>query len=165
MSAKRSDEHNGPGQGSVYHRSDGRWSATVSDGNRHRKVYYAATEREVRRKLNLALREQAAGLPLPDDRLTVAAFLNRWLEETAKPSVRPKTYLGYRGVVRDHLLPELGRTRLAKLTPADVQRLIGAKLAEGHAPRYVGYMRTVLRIALGKALKWDLVRRNVAALT
>ncbi len=162
--SKQAESHNSPGEGTVYHRADGRWSATVSDGRR-RKAYYAETEREVRKKLRLALRELAAGQPLPNDRLTVAGFLTRWLEETAKPSVRPKTYAGYRGVVRDHLLPELGRIRLAKLTPSDVQHLLNVKLGKGHSPRYVGYMRVVLRIALGKAVKWDLVRRNAAALT
>ena len=59
----------GPGQGSVYHRPDGRWSATVSEGGGKRKTLYAGTEREARRKLNLRLREQAAGLPPTDDRL------------------------------------------------------------------------------------------------
>jgi len=163
--SKTNDGHNSPGEGTIYHRADGRWMATYSVGGRKRKSLYAETEREVRRRLRLALREQAAGIPPSDERLTVTGFLNRWLEEVAKPSVRPKTYLGYRGVVRDHLVPDLGHIKLAKLTPADVQHLLVRKLGDGHSVTYVAYMRTVLRIALGRALRWDLVRRNVAGLT
>jgi len=39
-----------------------------------------------------------------------------------------------------------------------------AKSDEGLSPRTVQYLRAVLRRALGHALKWGLVRRNVATL-
>jgi len=160
-----SNRHASPGQGTVYRRPDGRWCAIVSEGGGKRKYLYAATEREVRRKLNLRLRDQAGGLPPTDDRLTVAGFLTRWLEEVVKPSVRPLTYRSYERVCRVHLIRELGHLRLSKLAPADVQGLMARKLAEGLAPRHVAYIRVVLRVALGRAVKWGDLNRNVAALT
>jgi len=39
-----------------------------------------------------------------------------------------------------------------------------AKMAAGLSPRTVQYVRAVLRRALGQAVKWSLVSRNVATL-
>jgi len=59
----------------------------------------------------------AEGRPVMNDRLTVAEYLNRWLYEVAKQRTRPMTWRGYEHLVRLHILPTLGRVRLAKLTP------------------------------------------------
>ena len=95
----------------------------------------------------------------------MGGFLNQWLEEVAKPSVRARTFSSYSQMIRDLVAPELGSIRLAKLIPSDVQRLMSRKLEAGLSPRSVTYLRQVLRTALGRALKWGLVNRNVAALT
>src|SRR5450759_4186554 len=60
------------------------------------------------------LREEGAGV-------TVGAFLESWLTEIARVTVRPRTYTSYRYVVRVHLAPGLGNLPLAFLSPADVQ--------------------------------------------
>jgi integrase len=66
--------------------------------------------------------------------------------------------------MRHHLIPGLGRRPLAKLTPEEVQAFLNRKLSSGLSPRSVQFMRAILRRALGQALKWGLVSRNVAAL-
>jgi integrase len=43
--------------------------------------------------------------------------------------------------------------------------VVSNNMFTGLSPRTVAYIRTVLRIALNRALKWGLVARNVAALT
>ena len=58
-------------------------------------------------------------------------------------------------------MPDLGRYRLDKLTPDHVQDLLNRKLASGLSAQTVRHIRMVLSLAL----KWDLVGRNVAALT
>lgn len=64
--------------------------------------------------------------------------------------------------VRRHIKPVLGHVRLAKLSPAQVQALINAKLDEGLSPRTVQYVRATLRAALSTAVRWGPVVRNVA---
>ncbi len=78
--------------------------------------------------------------------------------------MRASTFSSYDGIVRLHLAPDLGRIALAKLTPADVQRLLNAKRAAGLSPRRVAYIHAVLRRALVTAERWGLVSRNVAKL-
>lgn len=67
-------------------------------------------------------------------------------------------------MVRTHLIPTLGHHQLAALAPQHVQKMMNDKLTEGLSPRTVQYLRAVIRRALGQALKWGLVARNVATL-
>jgi integrase len=96
--------------------------------------------------------------------MSVGAFLDQWLEGTAKPSVRPNTYHGYEVQVRVHIKPTLGRIPLDRLEPTHVQALINAKLKAGLSPKTVHYMYSTLRNALHQAVRWEYVTRNVAAL-
>ena len=72
---------------------------------------------------------------------------------------------GYVDTVRLHLVPALGRKRLAKLTVADLDRLWKAKRDVGYSSNSVRIMRTVLRRALGQAVREGIVSRNVAGLS
>ncbi|MDQ6784092.1 MAG: site-specific integrase, partial [Actinomycetota bacterium] len=60
--------------------------------------------------------------------------------------------------------PLVGHRPLAKLSPADAQAVVNAKLAEGLAPRTVQYIHATLRASLAVACRWGLVSRNVATL-
>ena len=163
MAGKRGD-----GEGTIRQRKDGLWEAAYSYrdalGHLKRRSLYAKTQREVPEKLRAALRARDQGEAVNTDRQTVAQFLDHWLEDVVKPSVRPKTHHSYAQLVRLHLSPGLGKHQLAKLTPQHVQALMNAKLADGLSPRTVQYLRAILRRALGQALKWGLVSRNVATL-
>jgi integrase len=126
--------------------------------------FLARTRSAVRDRLRGALGPDDAGLPAEGAKLTVGAFLEGWLTEVARVTVRPRTYASYRYVVRLHLAPALGDLALAALSPADVQAFLNAKSTSGLSPRTVGYLRGVLRGALGHAERTDLVTRNVARL-
>lgn len=154
----------GHGEGSISQRADGLWMARVSLPNGKRKALYGKTRKEAQDKLRAALRDLDAGLDLSAGRQTVGQFLERWLEDVAKPGLRPKTFQSYAQLVRLYLKPDLGHHQLAKLTPQHVQAMMTAKTAAGLSPRTVQYIRAVLRRALGQALKWGLVSRNVATL-
>lgn len=158
----------GQNEGSIYKRKDGRWVASLNlgfqGGKRKRKCFYGWTRREVQEKLTEALRNLQQGLPLANDVITVEQFLDKWLEDSARPNVRSLTYESYERIIRNHIKPELGRIKLAKLAPHHIQSLINKKLEEGASPRYVQYIHAVLRGALGQAYKWGMIHRNVAKL-
>jgi len=158
----------GSNEGSIYQRKDGRWTSSIdlgySGGSRRRKAFYGATRREVADKLTAALRARQQGLPIVGERLTLAAFLTRWLEDSARPTLRPRTFASYKMIVDRHLAPALGRLPLAKLTPDAVQRYLNDKRASGLSARSVQYHHAVLRRALNQAERWGLVPRNVSRL-
>ena len=168
MATERRRRHRGHGEGTIVQRSDGRWEAKIDlgyvNGKRTRKSFYGKTRKEVAAKLAKALREREQGLPVESERETVKSFLERWLEDTARPRLAPRTFESYEMICRVHLIPALGRIRLAKLTPQDVQRYMNQKLAAGLSARTVAGHRAVLRKALNDALAWGIVARNAAEL-
>jgi integrase len=165
VSGRRRRGRRGNHEGTIVKRKDGRWAGAVSIGPGKRKWVYGKTRAEAARALTSALKAHQDGIPTPRDSETVEHFLNRWLADTVTNRVRPVTLVSYTGLVRLHIIPDLGRVRLARLTPDQVQALLNRKLAAGASPRTVEYIRSVLRQALGHALRWNLVNRNVAALT
>lgn len=125
---------------------------------------YGKTRAEVKVKL-AALQAELNRGRLPAGRTpTVAEFLRSWLETSVRPRLRPLTYAGYRVNVEKHILPTLGRLRLDQLTPLHVQEMMNERLAAGLSTKSVAYIHQVLRTALGLAVRWDMVSRNVARL-
>lgn len=156
----------GRGEGTIYKRKDGRWQASLAlavDGNGHRqrRSLYAKTRREVQEQLADALHGRNLGTLTDARGEAVGSFLARWLADVP---VRASTRRHYARNVRLHIAPAIGRIPLAKLTAEDVNRLLQAKLRAGLAPKSVHHIRSVLRAALGRAVRWGLVPRNVAAL-
>lgn len=154
----------GNNEGSISKRADGRWTGRVTLRDGKRKDFYGRTRAEVAGKVTGALRDLEQGKPVVSGRESVEKYLNRWLATTVLKSVRPSTYSSYAQHVRDHLIPHIGHLKLAALTPEHVQKLLNTLQKAGLSPMTVLHVRATLRRALGQALKWELVTRNVAAL-
>jgi integrase len=159
----------GHGEGSIYQReSDGLWVAVVNlgwqGGKRKRKYLYGKTRKEVAEQLNDLLSKHQRGLPVALPRQTLEQFLTSWLESEVKPNREPNTYRSYELIVRLHILPDLGKIQLAKLTPQHVRAMLARKEAAGVTAQRRKSIKMVLSVALNRALKWELVSRNVAAL-
>lgn len=136
---------------------------TGADGRRH--SVYAKTQREAQDRLRDALTDARNGVKPITTQLSVKKYLAEWLAGPVATTCRPRTASSYRETVDRYILPAIGSKALAKLQPADVDRLLADLTARGTlSPTTVRYVRTVLRIALGRALKVGLVRRNVAAI-
>jgi len=152
--------------GSIRRRSDGRWEgrAAVSIGGRLvRRSCYGKTRAEVQGRLRDLTREMTRGMGRLESRQTVAVYLTDWLA-AQRLSLRPRTWERYRELVTQHLIPELGRVQLDRLSVPQVQTLLASRSASGLAPRTVGHIRAVLRTALGEAVRRELIGRNVASL-
>jgi integrase len=159
-------QRRGNGEGGVSRRKDGSWMARYTvqtPSGRKRKVIYAKSQAEARRKLTEALADRDRGLTYDAEGLTVGGYLARWLEDSVRGSVKVTTYQSYGSLVRFHVCPTLGSTKLSALTPARVQGLYRQKLDDGLAPKTVKYIHTTLHRALKQAVRWGLVPRNAAA--
>ncbi len=158
----------GPGEGSIYRRQNGLWVGSVDlgliDGKRKRRWVYGQSQGEVRDKLRSLQRVVASGaMPAPAN-LTVGRFLDTWLHEFLPGTVSPRTEDIYANIVRTYLVPTVGSTKLGKLTPADVSRMLASLERCGYAPETRRKARAVLRRALRRAEQEGIVSRNVAAI-
>ncbi len=157
----------GHGEGSVFPLPDGRWRPMVDlgwiDGKRRRKAATRATRREAVEWLREAQQSHKAGAlvsPTP----TVAEWFVVYLDEHAAARLRPRTLANYRRTVERHVLPALGKLRLDKVRPEHLTRLYRDKVAAGLSPATVRYVHAVIRAALGLAVSWGRIPRNVALL-
>jgi len=152
------------GEGSVYQRRDGRWVARVLDTSGRTRSLYARTYREAEQKLHTARRAVEDGLGVPDQQITLGAYLTRWLENLPNTDVKPATVLFYTKYVNKHVMTEpLARRALARLTPSDLSHLYARKLASGLSRTTVTHLHRLLHRALRVAEREGIVPRNVAA--
>ena len=150
----------GNGEGSITRRKSGGWSAqyTVHTAEgRKRKTLYGKTRQEVALKLAQALSDREGGLTFDAGNLTLGDYLDRWLNDSVRDTVRQRTWERYEQMVRVHIKPTLGRTKLKALNSAQVRSLYREKLDVGLAPRTVGYIHTTLNKALKDALADGLI--------
>lgn len=92
-------------------------------------------------------------------RLTIAAWSDRWLE--GQTHLRASTRERYAGVLRRHVVPRWGMTRLSDVTHSGVQAWI-SDLSQSHAPATVRKVHTVLSLVLSLAVKDGRLVRNPA---
>jgi integrase len=157
------------GEGSPYPVADGTWRAALVTGwmgdKPKRKFYRGRTKAEVLQKLDDDRRDLRLGiLSEAPERQTLEQYLASWVKDVATPRVRPRTLVHYQSLIDRHIVPVIGRVPLVKLSPQHVQMLISAKL-ETLSPKTCRHIRTCLRVALGTAVKWNLIQRNAAALS
>lgn len=155
----------GNGEGSISKRSGGGWMAQYyvlsGTGGRERRTLYAKTRTEAARKLARAIGERDTGFVVDAGRLTVGDYLERWLEDSVKGTVRTSTYEAYRYMVEPHLVPFLGALKLRDINPVHVRALYRDKLEAGLSAATVRKMHAVLNKAMKQAVMDGLVHRNV----
>lgn len=152
------------GEGTVFLRKDGRWSASITLSDGTRKTIYAKTKTEAADLKQKLLQEAAKGeMEQFTSNQTVEVFLFSWLEDTVKPNLRWGTYEHYRWCTM-HVVAEIGNIQLQKLTPQHIQRLHAKKRVQGCSPQSVKHMHRMLGKALNDARRWGLIERNVVSL-
>jgi integrase len=151
----------GHGEGSIYQRSDGRWAASLTLEGRKRKTFYGKSRKEVQEKLRVALNEQKQGTLATGPRQTVKQFLEYWLEDVHRSTVKPSTYLTYRTILDNHIFPALGHIQMQKVTQAQVQSLYTRKLKEGLSAKTIRSIHGILHKAFDDAVRWERLSRNV----
>ncbi len=163
-------KHNGEGTVSGP-RKDGRYVgafyAPTNAGTVKRVYVYGRTFDEAREKLVAEQSKAIAGIPVPAKSWKLGPYLDYWLEHVVKPTRRPATVSLYETCIRLHLKPGLGRHELRRLSVAAVQRFLNGKLRQvepGESIRLVHVLRQVLSAALSRAVREELVSRNVARL-
>ena len=162
-------------RGHIRERSPGHWAIVIdtrdANGRRKRRWFsHAGTKRTAQIECARLIAEIDAGLQIDPNRLTLAAFLERWIEHM-RGQVSPRSLERYAELCRKNLVPLLGGVALNKLQPATISQAYAKALTSGRrdgqgglSPRTVHHMHRVLRQALQQAVQWQLLARNPADL-
>ena len=143
---------------------------TDADGNRGRKKFAAKTKREAMQKGKDFI-DSLSRAANDDEKLTVGNWIRNWLENYAKPNVRPRTYEKYSSTLKAYILPTFENVLLGELTAADLQKHLNRLLETGRADgtglssSTVRGTRRYLSMCIDDAVKSGLVSSNVVRLT
>src|SRR5829696_2642234 len=146
-------------------RKDGRYMARYTvqtpDGPK-RKLIYGRKYKEVEKKLDEARGDAARGIVYDDENVTVGDYLDRWLSDCVRGTVKESTFSRDQYLIRNHIKPALGRLKLANLTAMHLQRLYRDRLDSGLSGSTVQKVHHALHKALSQAVRWNLIPRNPA---
>ena len=167
------------GEGTLRKRADGRWEARVvigydEKGNPITKNVTAMEKGECLEKLE-QLKEKC-GVQLTGKVKAEMAFgdwLDFWYQQYAKQTLRPTTQSGYENMIYNHIIPDIGKIPLNKLTQNDLQQFYtrlkngGRKVrtelyGKGLSDRMVRGCHAMCRKALEKAVADGIIRINPA---
>lgn len=81
--------------------------------------------------------------------MNVEELLNRWLEESERGRVKPRTYSRYRGLAERHITPAIGRIELSSLRRSDLQTLLQTMRSTGNLKNGKGLSGSTLNLTLG----------------
>ncbi|MDQ3183235.1 MAG: site-specific integrase [Actinomycetota bacterium] len=156
------------GDGDVWPRKNGDGSivgyrGTYVGPDGKRRYVSAKSKEDTRRKLRAARADNERGLLFDVENLKVGEYLDSWLSDSVRDTVRQRTFERYESIVRVHIKPSLGRVKLGALTPNHVRRLYRQKLDSGLSPRTVNYIHITLHKALKDAVSDALIPRNAAS--
>lgn len=156
------------GGGTLYHRTDGRWEGRYTvgfdpgTGKPVRKSIYGKTQKEVRQRLTEITRQLDTNTYAEPDKRPLGAYLDSWMSEYVEPVRANYTISTYRGIIKNHIKPNLGAVRLCDLTTDQVQKMVRKLVNAGKAPKTIKNTMTVLNSALEQAVKEQVILRNPA---
>ena len=123
MANKRPD-----GDGLVRKRTDGRWEGRIVVGHKEdgKPIYrsvFAKTQKELMGKLHRSI-ETFRDVELKEGSdLVLGEWLDKWLDERMRFTVRESTLDGYRRIANNYIKPQLGDKKIGSVSTADVQKM------------------------------------------
>ena len=119
------------------------------------------TKKEAEDARKRVMGELSNGTYVMNNNVKLKEFLEYWLENEVRQSAgSANTYSSYMQIVKNHIIPYLGRKRLTELNRGDVQKLY--KDRAGYSIHIVRQVKTVLNVSLRFAVEHKLISLNPA---
>lgn len=149
--------------------ADGAWHAWLivgyhPNGRQDRRHVKRATREAVEERIDELLEQKRAGQVVKAGRLTVAQWLAVYLETVATRRCDPGTVADYRSKMNHWVIPVIGKVRLDRLAPEQLERVYINMQKAGRADSSALKVHRILSRALEVALRRNLLSRNVAKL-
>ena len=128
-----------------------------------------ASKREAQEALTKVLASISTGTYIEPSKLLLSEFLTgEWLP-AIRATIRPTTFLSYKGHVERHLVPALGRIPLQQLSGAHINAFYAKLLGENGngqkrqiSPSTVRRIHATLHRAMKDAVRWNQIMRSPA---
>lgn len=153
-------------RGQIIKRNENTWLVRIflgRDAKGKRKYFNKTiygTKKDAQMFLTGKLREKDLGIFVEPASIFLAEYLEKWLEEIAKPRLRQNTFDSYSWIVKKYIKEKLGRIKLSDLQAVQIQKLYTELQKKGLAPKTIRYVHTILSSALKQAVKWKMFIQN-----
>ncbi len=149
----------------IFKDSRGYWAVAIElpaapDGTRRKKFIRRKSKTDLVEALDEAQAEVRRNGDISTSSPTVSAWANYWLTEVAAETRRPKTYTSYRSIIENHIIPVIGATRLDRLTPVHVRKVIAKMETSGLSSTYRRNAHGVMAAMFADAERDEKIRRN-----
>lgn len=147
---------------------------TGLDGKRKQRMEscgIGASEEDARIRLRDREQQRDHGIIVDCTNDSVSQYMAKWMQ-LGKLDRSPSTHERYDQLLRLYVLPVLGRQKLTKLRPMQIQSLLNTLRESGRhdgktgglAPKTVKHIHDLLRAALNQAVRWQILAINPATL-
>ena len=149
---------------SLRQRSSRSWELTIDLGRRdHRYFTVRGTKAAAQRELCRHLSTLDRSIAVPDEKMPLRDWLDRWMREVIEPHRLQRTVERCHIVNRPAHLPHVGHVELARLAPSQVQTLESRLLNQGKSPQTVQLVHAVLSGALKHTLRMEIIHRSLVS--
>ena len=157
----------GQGEGTISKRSDGTWCGRVTvgkdeNGKQKRKAFYGKTRKEVQEKLTATLNDLNNNTYIEPSSMTVAQWMDIWIEDYRKNKVRASSYRNIYYPVKNHIKPQLGDYKLKDLRTDMAQKFVNDLSNNKYSAGAVRRFHSILYSALKQAYENELIPKNPA---
>ena len=140
----------------------GAWCVDFRDGSGKRIIQRAESKQEAQERLAEIMRGLKVGSYDPTLAKTpLEEYAPKWLQ-IKQAEVKPSTLTSYEYALRVHILPDLGKHQLGKLTREAIKAFLGKKNEAGLSRDTVRVLHATLRALLEEAVESGIVPVNVA---
>ncbi|MAT16787.1 MAG: hypothetical protein CMJ46_16130 [Planctomyces sp.] len=144
------------GEGSLSKTKSGKWKASISyrdaAGKLRRKSLTVQTKTEAMDFIRSESHLRDTGGVAAHSTETLSDYLDYWLKNVVEIERAPKTFCDYKWIVEKQINPRIGRKRLCKLMPEDVQLMLSTMKREKVGDRTRAKAYAVLSSAMSKAV-------------
>ncbi len=141
----------------------------VTGKRRTRYRTFKGTKREAEKELTRLLNEKNQGAYIEPSKMTLAEYLDYWLENYAQGAAGAKTRERWTEIIQKHLVPAMGAIPLKELAPLHIQGHYTKALEKGRrggkgglSAQTIKHHHAVLFQSLKQAVAWRLLAINPA---
>lgn len=132
----------------------------VTNKRRQKWLSGYPTKKAAQTELNNILHELQQNTFVVPSTETLKEYLDYWVKQK-KSSWSPTTLYGYKSIIQNHIVPQLGNIDLCKLKPLHIQEFYTDRLTFLSATTVLHHHR-LLRKALNDAKGWQIIKINPA---
>lgn len=152
------NERREKGIGSYRQKSNGTWEGRYKDRSCSAKTE-AGVKRALKDLVALVDKELSMGIQQHVD-MTFSEWLDKWMEDYKKMSLKPATYTSYERHIRIQIKPHMGHVDLKQVSADHIQSLFQKMTKDGAKPATVMKVKNIINNAMEQAVKSRLIMFN-----